>query len=477
MKMNLTMLTDFYEFTMSQGYFEAGFSEQDVVFDMYFRKVPDDGGYAVMAGVSQLIDYIKQLHFDDQDIAYLRSLDMFHEPFLDYLKQFNFRCDIYAVKEGTPIFPNEPIVVVCGPAMQAQFVETMILLTINHQTLIATKASRITQSAKGAPVVEFGARRAQSYDAAIYGARAAYIGGVAGTSCTIAHQHFGVPIYGTMAHAWVQMFDSEYESFKAYASLYPSKTVLLIDTYNVLKSGLPNAIKVAKEVLHPLGHRLKAVRLDSGDIAYLSKEVRRILDLEGLNDCQIMASNSLDEFLIQQLQIQGAKVDIYGVGERLITSKSEPVFGGVYKLVAVKKDNTFVSKIKISENVEKITTPGFKMLYRLMSKKTGKMLGDVLTLVDETIDDSKPYLLFHPVYTWKQKWVDDFEVVPLLEPIFKNGKLVYDEPTIDQIKTYADNQKQTLWDETLRLANPQSYYVDFSLKLWEEKQRLLKIHG
>lgn len=477
MKPNLTMLTDFYEFTMSQGYFEEGFCERDVVFDMYFRKIPDDGGFAVMAGVSQLIEYIKQLSFNNEDIDYLRSLGMFKEPFLEYLIHFKFTCDVYAIKEGTPIFPNEPLVVVCGPAIQAQFIETMLLLTINHQTLIATKASRVVQSAKGAPVVEFGARRAQSYDAAIYGARAAYIGGVSGTSNTYAHQHFGVPVYGTMAHAWIQMFDTEFESFKAYATLYPSKTTLLIDTYNVLKSGLPNAIRVAKEVLEPLGERLKAVRLDSGDIAYLSKEVRRILDENGLEDCQIMATNSLDEYLIQELTIQGAKVDIYGVGERLITSKSEPVFGGVYKLVAVKKGNAFIPKIKISENVEKITTPSFKMLYRLVSKKTGKMLGDVLTLASEKIDDTKPYLLFHPVYTWKEKLVSDFEVVPLLTPIFKKGQLVYDEPSLEEIRDYALKQKDALWVESLRLANPQQYYVDLSKKLWKEKQRLLEDHG
>ena len=394
---NLTMLTDFYEFTMANGYLEKGMGNRRAYFDMFFRRVPDGGGYAVMAGVEQLVHYFENLHFTEDDIAYLRGRGCFSEKFLEYLKNFKFECDVWAVPEGTPIFPGEPIVTVAGPMVQAQFVETMILLTINHQTLIATKASRITRAAQGRTVLEFGSRRAQGYDGAVYGARAAYIGGCQGTACVLADRDYRIPAGGTMAHSWVQMFDSEYEAFRAYAEIYPDNCVFLVDTYNVLKSGVPNAIRVANEVLAPLGIRPKGIRLDSGDIAYLSIKAREMLDEAGYPDMQIMASNSLDEYLVRDLIGQGAKIDSFGIGERLITSKSEPVFGGVYKLVAVDNEQgKIVPKIKVSENVEKITTPHFKKVYRFFDKLTGKALGDVLTLHDEVINTDQPYMLFPP---------------------------------------------------------------------------------
>lgn len=474
MKTNLTMLMDFYELTMCNGYFLQGLKDEEVVFDMFFRKIPDDGGYAIMAGVHQMVDYLKNLKFTEKDIKYLKEKQMFNEGFLEYLKNFKFTCDVWAVPEGTPIFPNEPIVVVKGPAIEAQFIETMVLLTINHQSLIATKASRIVRAAEGRGVVEFGSRRSQSYDAAILGARASYIGGCLGTACTISEQHFNIPVFGTMAHSWIQMFPSEYEAFKAYAQYYPDNSVFLVDTYNVIKSGVPNAIKVAKEILEPMGKRLKAIRIDSGDIAYLSKTTRKILDKADMKDCKIMASNSLDEFIIKDLILQGAKVDLFGVGERLITSKSEPVFGGVYKLVAIEENNEIIPKIKISENVEKITNPHFKMVYRLFDKETNKVLGDLITLFDETIDEEESYELFNPVYTWKRKKVANFRAVPLLEKIFDKGICIYKERDIDEIRNYCKNQQDTLWEETLRLENPQEYYVDLSEGLWQVKDKLLK---
>lgn len=474
MRANLTMLMDFYELTMGNGYFLEGLKDRVVVFDMFFRKIPDDGGYAIMAGVHQMVDYLKNLKFTEEDIEYLREKQIFNESFLEYLKNFKFTCDVWAVPEGTPIFPNEPIVVVKGPAIEAQFIETMVLLTINHQSLIATKASRIVRVSEGRGVVEFGSRRSQSYDAAILGARASYIGGCLGTACTISEQRFNIPVFGTMAHSWIQMFPSEYEAFKAYAQYYPDNSVFLVDTYNVIKSGLPNAIKVAKEILEPMGKRLKAIRIDSGDIAYLSKTARKILDKADMKDCKIMASNSLDEFIIKDLILQRAKVDLFGVGERLITSKSEPVFGGVYKLVAIEENNRIIPKIKISENVEKITNPHFKMVYRLFDKDSNKVLGDVITLADEMINEEESYELFNPVYTWKRKKVNNFKAVPLLEKIFDKGICIYKERDIDEIRNYCKQQQDTLWEETLRLENPQEYYVDLSENLWQVKDKLLK---
>ncbi|MFI3226346.1 MAG: nicotinate phosphoribosyltransferase [Clostridia bacterium] len=472
---NLTMLTDFYEITMANGYFENKMANQKAYFDMFFRKVPDDGGYAILAGIEQLVEYLEHIKFEDEDIEYLRSKNLFSEGFLEYLSDFKFECDVYAIPEGTPIFPGEPIITVSGPMIQAQFVETALLLTINHQSLIATKANRMVKAAEGRPIIEFGARRAQSYDGAILGARAAYIGGCAGTSCVMTDRDYGVPAGGTMAHSWVQMFDSEVEAFETYARIYPEGCVFLVDTYNVLKSGVPNAIKVFDEVLKPQGLRPKAIRLDSGDIAYLSKRARIMLDHAGYQDVQIMASNSLDEFLIRDLITQGAKIDSFGIGERLITSKSEPVFGGVYKLCAVKnKEGEIVPKIKISENVEKITNPHVKQLYRLFDNETGKAIADVLTVYDEVIDESQPYTIFHPVHVWKRQTITNFTAKKLLEPLFIKGKCVYNKPDIEEIRSYCKAQTNTLWEEISRFENPQNYFVDLSQKLWDVKQNLLK---
>lgn len=472
---NLTMLTDFYEFTMANGYLQKGMGERRAYFDMFFRRVPDDGGYAIMAGTEQLLQYFRDLHFTEQDLAYLRAQGCFCDAFLAYLKDFRFACDVWAVPEGTPIFPGEPIVTVAGPMIQAQFVETMILLTINHQTLIATKSSRITRAAQGRTVLEFGSRRAQGYDGAIYGARAAYIGGCHGTACVLADREFGIPAGGTMAHSWVQMFDCEYDAFRAYAEIYPTNCTFLVDTYDVLKSGVPNAIRVANDVLAPLGIRPKAIRLDSGDIAYLSIKAREMLDKAGYPDIQIMASNSLDEYLVRDLLMQGAKVDSFGVGERLITSKSEPVFGGVYKLTAVEDAHgTIIPKIKISENVEKITTPHFKKVWRLFDNETGKALADVLCVHDEVIDPSQPYTLFHPVYTWKKKIVTNFTAKPLLVQLCDKGRQVYQSPSMQEIRANQQAQMDTLWDQVTRFENPQTYYVDLSQKLWHVKNTLLE---
>ena len=472
-KKNLTMLTDFYELTMSNGYFEHGLKDTIAYFDMFFRKVPDGGGFAIMAGLEQMIEYLKNLHFTPEDLDYLRSKKIFSEDFLKYLENFEFACDVWAIPEGTPIFPNEPIVTVVGPVIQAQFVETMILLSVNHQSLIATKANRIVRAAQGRPVMEFGSRRAQSYDGAVLGARAAYIGGCVGTACAIADRDFGVPAMGTMAHSWVQMFPSELEAFRAYARTYPSNCILLVDTYNVLKSGVPNAIKVFKEEIVPRGFRPKGIRIDSGDIAYLSKKARQMLDAAGFKDCQIVASSSLDEYIIRDLLQQGAKIDSFGVGEKLITSSSEPVFGGVYKLAAVQQNGKIIPKIKISENVEKITNPGFKQVYRLYERATGKAIADVITLHDEVIDDTQPYEIFVPIHTWKRKTVTDFVAKKLLVKIFDKGKCIYESPDVHTIRQFCQEQVNTLWPEVLRFENPHNYYVDLSKPLWDIKQDLL----
>ena len=477
-KLNLTMLCDFYELTMGAGYFANGYTDRITYFDLFFRRCPDGGGFAIAAGLEQIVRYIQDLHFDPEDIAYLRSRNCFSEDFLNYLANFRFTGDIWAVPEGTPVFPREPIITVRAPAIQAQLVETYLLLCINHQSLIATKANRVVRAAEGRTVLEFGSRRAQGADAAILGARAAYIGGCHGTACTISDQLYGVHAGGTMAHAWVQMFDSEYEAFKAYVKMFPNNATLLVDTYNTLKSGVPNAIRVFDEVLRPMGITKCGIRLDSGDLAYLTQKARKMLDEAGWTECKISVSNSLDEYLIQDMLLQGAQIDMFGVGERLITAKSEPVFGGVYKLAAIEEpDGTVVPKIKISENVEKITNPHHKKLYRFYAKDSGKAIADYLTVYDEVVDDSKDMTIFDPDATWKTKRVYNFTAKELQVPIFKDGKLVYQLPTLEEIRAYCLAQVDTLWDEVKRFDNPQTYYVDLSQKLWDIKYDLLKSNG
>ena len=467
------MLMDLYELTMANGIFDTPLKNTVTYFDMFFRRIPDDGGYAIMAGIEQLMDYLENLHFDESDIEYLKSLNLFCDEFIEYLENFEFCCDVWAVPEGTPIFPQEPIVTVRGPAMQAMMVETMVLLTINHQSLIATKANRIVRAAAGRPVMEFGARRAQGADAAYYGARSAIIGGCTGTSDVKTAKDFGVKASGTMAHSWVQLFENEYDAFKEYALKYPDSCLLLVDTYNVLKSGIPNAIRVFDEVLKPMGKRPLGIRIDSGDITYLTKKVRKMLDDAGYPDCSICVSNSLDEYLIRDMIFQGACVDSYGVGERLITASSEAVFGGVYKLAAVEKDGKVIPKIKISENITKITLPGIKIPWRLYDNETGKCLADVITLNDEKIDDTKPYEIFDPVYTWKRKTVTDFTAKKLQVKIFEKGKSVYESPSVKEIAEFCKKNVDSLWDEVRRFEKPHNYYVDLSQKLWDLRNELL----
>lgn len=469
-KLNLTMLTDFYEITMANGYFESEMADDIAYFDMFFRQIPDGGGYAIMAGLEQVINYLNNLNFSDEDIAFLKEKNIFSDRFLEYLRDFDFVCDVWAIPEGTPIFPGEPVITVRGPVIQAQFVETMILLLINHQSLIATKASRIVRAAGGRPVMEFGTRRAHGVSAAVYGARAAYIGGCAGTACAIADRDYGVAALGTMAHSWVQMYPSEYDAFRKYAEIYPDNCTLLVDTYNVLKSGVPAAIRVFDE-LQP---KNKGIRIDSGDVAYLTKKARKMLDEAGHKDCKIVVSNSLDEYIIQDIIVEGACIDSFGVGERLITSKSEPVFGGVYKLSALEKDGVMIPKIKISENVEKITNPGFKTVYRLFDKDSHKTIADVITLDGEPAPDGDNYVIFDPQAVWKRKKLKNFYAKNLRVQVFDKGKCVYDSPSIDEIKDYCSQQVATLWDETLRFENPQTYYVDLSHKLWEMKHQLIE---
>ena len=469
---NLTMLCDFYELTMGNGYLENGLADTVCCFDLYFRKVPDNGGFAVMCGLEQAINYIKKLSFTDEDIAYLRDKKIFSEKFLDYLRNFKFSCDVWAIPEGTPVFPNEPLVIVKGPAIQAQLMETMLLLCINHQCLIATKAARIVKAADGRAVMEFGSRRAQGSDGAIYGARAAYIGGCAGTACTISDKEMGTPALGTMAHSWVQMFDSELDAFRAYAKCYPDACLLLVDTYNVLKSGIPNAIKVFNE-LRAEGHEPAGIRIDSGDITYLSRKARKMLDDAGFPNAKICISNSLDEYIIEDILRQGACIDSFGVGERLITSRSEPVFGGVYKLTAVEKDGQIIPKIKLSENVTKITTPDFKELWRFFDKTTGKAIADLITCYGEEVDDTKPYTIFDPEHPYKKKTVTDFTAKKLLVQIFDKGECVYESPSATEIRDFCREQIGTLWSEVTRFENPHEYYVDLSKKLWDKKNDLL----
>lgn len=474
---NLTMLVDFYELTMGNGYLNKDLGNKITYFDMFFRQIPDNGGYCIMAGVQQLVEYLSALKFTDDDIEYLKNKGEFSEEFLNYLRDFKFSCDVWAVPEGHPVFPGEPIVTVKGPAIQAQLVETMILLTINHQTLIATKANRICRAAKGRPVMEFGSRRAQGYDAAIYGARSAVIGGCSSTACTISEQMFGINAVGTMAHSWIQLFDTEYEAFKAWAEVYPDNCLLLIDTYNVLKSGLPNAIKVFDEILKPQGIKPAGIRIDSGDITYLTKLCRKALDDAGYPDAKIVISNSLDEHIIEDVLTQGACIDSFGVGERLITAKSEPVFGGVYKLVAVENNGKIIPKIKISENEVKITTPGFKKIYRIFDKKTDKAVGDLITLDDEVIDESKPLVIFDPIYTWKKKKLTNYYIKDLRVQLFKDGIKKYESPDVLEIRDIAEKETEKLWAEVLRLENPHTYYVDLSSKLWNLKHNLLQSYS
>lgn len=418
----LELVADFYEYTMANGYFNKNMEDRIAYFDVFFRKVPDEGGYAIVAGLEQIINYIRNLAFDEEDISYLRKQNKFSEEFLNYLENFRFTGDVWAIPEGTVVFPNEPLITVKAPIIQAQLLETMLLLTTNHQSLIATKTSRIVREAQGRPVMEFGARRAHGINAAVEGARAAIIGGAVGTSCTLSAKEFNVPASGTMAHSWIQSFDSEYEAFKAYAELYPDDCTFLIDTYNTIESGLPNAIKVFNEVLKPKGYRPKGVRLDSGDLAYLSKKVRKILDEAGYEDCKICATNSLDEYLIKSLIEQDAKIDLFGVGENLITAKSEPVFGGVYKLVALEKDKKIVPKIKVSENTAKVTNPSFKKVYRFYDNETKKAIADVITLADEIIDE-REYMIFDPQNPWKKKVLKDYSIRLLQEKIFEERKI------------------------------------------------------
>lgn len=472
--LNYTMLCDFYELTMGNGYFKSGMKDKICYFDLFFRKIPDNGGFAIACGLEQIIDYIENLHFTDDDIEFLRNKNMFTEDFLEYLKCFKFTGDIYAVPEGTVVFPNEPIITVRAPAIEAQLIETFLLLTVNHQSLIATKANRIVRAAEGRAVSEFGSRRAHGPDAAVLGARAAGIGGCSATACTITDRLYGFPATGTMAHSWIQMFDNEYEAFKTYCECYPNDVVLLVDTYNVLKSGIPNAIKAFDNILKPLGARPKGIRIDSGDITYLSKKAREMLDDAGYPDCKIVASNSLDEYLIRDMIFQGAKVDLFGVGERLITSKSHPVFGGVYKLSAVEDEQgNIIPKIKISENVAKITVPHFKKFYRFYDKESGKALADQLCVYDEVIDEGKDVVLFDPTFTWKKKQITNFYVKEMQIPVFKNGELVYDKPSFSEICEYCKKQIDTLWDEIKRFENPHTYYVDLSDRLWNVKKQLL----
>lgn len=474
---NLTMMMDFYELTMAAGYFEDGYQDTVAVFDMFFRKIPDGGGFAITAGLEQFIDAIENFVFTEEDIEYLRGKKDFSEAFLNYLRNFKFHCNVWAVEEGTPVFPGEPIVTVEGPCIEAQLIETLLLLTFNHQSLICTKANRVVRASEGRMVLEFGARRAQGYDGALYGARAAYIGGCDATSCAMADREFGIPAAGTMAHSWVQMYPSEYEAFKRYAELYPNNCLLLVDTYSVLKKGVPNAIRVFDEVLKPMGVRPRGIRIDSGDIAYLSKKARKMLDDAGYTDAKIFASNSLDEYIVRDLLLQDAKVDLFGIGENLITSKSDPVFGGVYKLAAVKQGGEYIPKIKISETVEKMTIPHLKKLWRIYDNATGKAMADYITMAEEVPDTTDGITLFDPAETWKRKTYVNCTAKLLSAPIYQEGRLVYTVPELKDVRERCKQQVEMLWDEVKRFEFPHRYYVDLSQQLWDERERLLHEAG
>lgn len=474
MERNLTMVMDFYELTMSNGYFIDRDMNTRVVFDVFYRKNPDAGGFAIFTGLEQIIEYIQELHFTEEDIDYLRSQNLFADEFLEYLRGFEFKGDIYAFPEGTIMYPNEPCLTVVAPLVDAQLIETAILLQINHQSLIATKTRRIVKAADGRGVSDFGARRAHNMDAAIYGARAAYIGGAGSTATVLSGQMFGMPISGTMAHSFVMFYRDEYQAFKKYAETYPDATVLLVDTYDVLKSGIPNAIRVAKEVLEPMGKRLKGIRIDSGDLAYLTKKARKLLDVAGLKDCKIIISNSLDEFTISSILQQGGCVDSFGVGERLITAKSEPVFGAVYKIAAVEETpGNFVPRIKISENVEKITNPGLKKVYRIIDKD-GRAIADMIAKADEVIDMTQPFRYVDPKQPWKNRYFTDCTAVELQRQIMKDGKLVYELPTLEEISAYVKRQlSEEIWEEEQRFEYPHIHYIDMTPDYYEMKMQLL----
>ncbi|MBR5913409.1 MAG: nicotinate phosphoribosyltransferase [Selenomonadaceae bacterium] len=472
-KRNITMMMDFYEMTMANGYFVSGGENTRVAFDVFYRRNPDNGGFAIFAGLEQIIEYVENMHFDADDVEYFRAQNIFSEEFLNYLSNFHFHGDIYAFPEGTIMYPNEPFMTVIADLLDAQLVETAILSQVNHQSLIATKARRIVRSAEGRLVSDFGARRAHNMDAATYGARAAFIGGVNGTATVSAGKMFGIPINGTMAHSWVMYFGDEYEAFKRYAEVYPNSAVFLIDTYDVIHSGVPNSIRVAKEILEPAGNRLKGVRIDSGDLAYLSKRVRKMLDEAGLNDCKIIVSNSLDEFTINSLLNQGAAIDSFGVGERLITAKSEPVFGAVYKLVALSDGEKFTPRIKISENVEKITNPGLKNVYRIYDEG-GHAIADMIALLDEDIDLSTPFRYIDPVKPWKQRAFTNCTAKKLLKLYVKDGRRVEELPKLQEIKDYVKHQlEHEIWEEEQRFENPHRHYLDMSPNYYELKMNLI----
>ncbi len=474
MERNLTMVMDFYEMTMSNGYFLDQDTNTRVAFDVFYRKNPDNGGFAIFTGLEQIVEYVQNLHFSEEDIAYLKSRNLFSEEFLEYLRKFHFTGDIYAFPEGTIMYPNEPCMTVVAPLIDAQLIETAILLQINHQSLIATKTRRIVFAADGRDVSDFGARRAHNMDAAIYGARAAYIGGANSTATVMAGQMFGIPISGTMAHSFVMFYRHEYDAFKKYAETYPDATVLLVDTYDVLHSGIPNAIRVAKEVLEPMGKRLKGIRIDSGDLAYLTKKARKMLDKAGLEDCRIIISNSLDEFTITSILGQGGCVDSFGVGERLITAKSEPVFGAVYKIAAVEEEpNRFVPRIKISENVEKITNPGLKKVYRIINEE-GRAIADLIAKADEVIDMTQPFRYVDPIKPWKNRFFENCKAIELQQLIIKNGELVYDLPALEEIAAYVKRQlSEEIWEEEQRFEYPHLHYLDMTPDYYEMKMQLL----
>lgn len=472
-KRNISMMMDLYEMTMANGYFARQNEMKKVVFDVFYRKNPDKGGFAIFAGLEQIIEYVENLHFSSDDIEYFRSMNLFSEDFLKYLSNFRFKGDIYAFEEGTIMYPNEPIITVIAPLIDAQLVETAILTQINHQSLIATKTRRIVSAADGRDVSDFGARRAHNIDAAVYGARAAYIGGASSTSNVMAGKQFGIPVSGTMAHSWVMFYKDEYEAFKSYSENYPDAAVLLVDTYDVIHSGIPNAIRVAKEVLEPMGKRLKGVRLDSGDLAYLSKKVRAMLDEAGLHDCNIFVSNSLDEYTITSILRQGGQIDGFGVGERLITAKSDPVFGAVYKISAVEENETFVSRIKVSETIEKITNPGLKKIYRVYCEK-GNAIADLITRSDEIVDMKKPYRYVDPEKPWENRYFSNCTVKELQQLVVKDGKRVCEERKLDEIRKFVDWQlEKEIWKEEQRFENPHKHYLDMSPYYYELKMRML----
>ncbi len=473
-KRNLSMMMDLYEMTMANGYFMEHSGGETVTFDVFYRKNPDGGGFAIFAGLQQIVEYLENLHFEPEDIAYFRSLGIYSEEFLSWLGSYRFRGDVWAMPEGTIMYPNEPIMTITAPLIDAQIIETAILSTINHQSLIATKANRIVTSAQGRSVSDFGARRAHNVDAAVYGARAAYIGGVSSTATVLAGQMFGIPVSGTMAHSWVMYHESEYEAFRRFALTYPDNAIFLVDTYDVLDSGVPNAIRVAKEVLEPLGKRLKGIRLDSGDLAYLSRKARRMLDKAGLTDCIIVASNSLDEYTIRSILDQGGRLDSFGVGERLITAKSDSVFGAVYKLAAVERDGVSIPKIKVSETVEKITNPGHKRLWRIYDGQ-GKAVADLITGHDETPDLSAPYRYVDPKKPWKSRCFEDCSARELLRPVMQDGRRVAKLPQLEEIRSYVRQQLEyEIWEAEKRFENPHIHYLDMSPAYYDMKLKLLK---